>query len=190
MMELFDKQVQLRMGQANVKAWIDEIMPLLADDSDPRNRNLCHPPHPHRPGARGLRDVPTQAGRRNQDRDQALATVPIRGSSMFCRAAGVLLDDPESLRLLDDGFRFGKVMARLREEQRLNRSALVRPPPGRRRSDRCSARAALADDGHCLGSAGERRDDSLDPSAARFVLGLSSLTISAAFPSFSTTVYR
>ena len=35
MMELFDKQVQVRMGQANVKAWVDEIMPLLTDDSDP-----------------------------------------------------------------------------------------------------------------------------------------------------------
>ena len=35
MMELFDKQVQVRMGQANVKAWIDEIMPLVTDDSDP-----------------------------------------------------------------------------------------------------------------------------------------------------------
>ena len=28
---LFDKQVQLRMGQANVKRWIDDIMPLLID---------------------------------------------------------------------------------------------------------------------------------------------------------------
>ena len=32
---LFDKQVQLRMGQANVKRWVDDIMPLLTDDSDP-----------------------------------------------------------------------------------------------------------------------------------------------------------
>ncbi|WP_040841517.1 zinc-dependent alcohol dehydrogenase [Nocardia brevicatena] len=31
---LFDKQVQLRMGQANVKRWADDIMPLL-EDSDP-----------------------------------------------------------------------------------------------------------------------------------------------------------
>ncbi|MEV0707737.1 MULTISPECIES: alcohol dehydrogenase catalytic domain-containing protein [Nocardia] len=31
---LFDKQIQLRMGQANVKRWIDPIMPLL-DDGDP-----------------------------------------------------------------------------------------------------------------------------------------------------------
>jgi threonine dehydrogenase-like Zn-dependent dehydrogenase len=32
MMQLFDKQVQLRMGQANVKKWVPEIMPLLTDD--------------------------------------------------------------------------------------------------------------------------------------------------------------
>jgi threonine dehydrogenase-like Zn-dependent dehydrogenase len=33
-MDLFDKQIQLRMGQANVKRWIDEILPLL-QDGDP-----------------------------------------------------------------------------------------------------------------------------------------------------------
>jgi threonine dehydrogenase-like Zn-dependent dehydrogenase len=32
MMTLFDKQIQLRMGQANVKKWVDAIMPLLVDD--------------------------------------------------------------------------------------------------------------------------------------------------------------
>jgi threonine dehydrogenase-like Zn-dependent dehydrogenase len=31
MMTLFDKQIQLRMGQANVKRWIPEILPLLED---------------------------------------------------------------------------------------------------------------------------------------------------------------
>lgn len=30
----FDKQVQVRMGQANVKHWVDDILPLLTD-SDP-----------------------------------------------------------------------------------------------------------------------------------------------------------
>ena len=35
MLTLFDKQVQLRMGQANVKRWVDDIMPLLTDDADP-----------------------------------------------------------------------------------------------------------------------------------------------------------
>jgi threonine dehydrogenase-like Zn-dependent dehydrogenase len=35
MMELFDKGVQLRMGQAHVRRWVPEIMPLLAEDHDP-----------------------------------------------------------------------------------------------------------------------------------------------------------
>ncbi|UXA17102.1 zinc-dependent alcohol dehydrogenase [Mycobacterium sp. SMC-4] len=34
MLTLFDKQLQVRMGQANVKKWVDDIMPLLTD-SDP-----------------------------------------------------------------------------------------------------------------------------------------------------------
>jgi threonine dehydrogenase-like Zn-dependent dehydrogenase len=34
LMTIFDKQIQLRMGQANVKRWVDEIMPLLVD-ADP-----------------------------------------------------------------------------------------------------------------------------------------------------------
>ena len=32
MIQLFDKQIQLRMGQANVKRWVDDILPLLTDD--------------------------------------------------------------------------------------------------------------------------------------------------------------
>lgn len=32
MLTLFDKQIRLRMGQANVKRWVDDIMPLLTDD--------------------------------------------------------------------------------------------------------------------------------------------------------------
>jgi threonine dehydrogenase-like Zn-dependent dehydrogenase len=35
MMDLFDKQIQLRMGQANVRNWIDDLMPLVCDDADP-----------------------------------------------------------------------------------------------------------------------------------------------------------
>ncbi|MAS54386.1 MAG: glutathione-dependent formaldehyde dehydrogenase [Pimelobacter sp.] len=35
LMQMFDKQVQLRMGQANVRRWTDDILPLLVDDSDP-----------------------------------------------------------------------------------------------------------------------------------------------------------
>jgi threonine dehydrogenase-like Zn-dependent dehydrogenase len=35
MLTLFDEQVQVRMGQANVKRWVDDIMPLVIDDADP-----------------------------------------------------------------------------------------------------------------------------------------------------------
>jgi threonine dehydrogenase-like Zn-dependent dehydrogenase len=33
--DLFDKQVQLRMGQANVRRWVDDLLPLLDRDDDP-----------------------------------------------------------------------------------------------------------------------------------------------------------
>ncbi|MFB6719444.1 alcohol dehydrogenase catalytic domain-containing protein [Kribbella sp. NPDC056345] len=32
MLTIFDKQIQLRMGQANVRRWSDDILPLLGDD--------------------------------------------------------------------------------------------------------------------------------------------------------------
>ena len=34
-LQMFDKQVTLRMGQANVRRWIDDILPLLSGDDDP-----------------------------------------------------------------------------------------------------------------------------------------------------------
>ena len=33
--QIFDKQITLRMGQANVKRLIDDILPLLDGDEDP-----------------------------------------------------------------------------------------------------------------------------------------------------------
>ncbi len=35
LIQMFDKQISLRMGQANVKRWIPDIMPLLDGDDDP-----------------------------------------------------------------------------------------------------------------------------------------------------------
>jgi threonine dehydrogenase-like Zn-dependent dehydrogenase len=35
LIQMFDKQINLRMGQANVKCWIDDILPLVTDDADP-----------------------------------------------------------------------------------------------------------------------------------------------------------
>jgi threonine dehydrogenase-like Zn-dependent dehydrogenase len=35
MKSMFDKQVTLRMGQCNVRSWIDELMPIVEDPADP-----------------------------------------------------------------------------------------------------------------------------------------------------------
>lgn len=35
MLTLFDKQIQLHMGQCNVKSWIDALLPLVEDPNDP-----------------------------------------------------------------------------------------------------------------------------------------------------------
>ncbi|WP_043497651.1 zinc-dependent alcohol dehydrogenase [Georgenia sp. SUBG003] len=35
LMEMFDKQLNLRMGQANVRRWIDDVLPLVSDPADP-----------------------------------------------------------------------------------------------------------------------------------------------------------
>jgi threonine dehydrogenase-like Zn-dependent dehydrogenase len=35
MMDLFDKGITIRMGQAHVKRWVDDVMPLLLRDDDP-----------------------------------------------------------------------------------------------------------------------------------------------------------
>lgn len=35
MLKLFDKQIQLRAGQCNVKKWIDDLLPLVEDPTDP-----------------------------------------------------------------------------------------------------------------------------------------------------------
>ena len=35
MLQLFDKQVTMRMGQANVRRWVDDILPLLTGEDDP-----------------------------------------------------------------------------------------------------------------------------------------------------------
>jgi threonine dehydrogenase-like Zn-dependent dehydrogenase len=42
MLQLFDKGVKLAMGQAHVKRWVDDLMPLVLDESDPLGvEDLC-----------------------------------------------------------------------------------------------------------------------------------------------------
>lgn len=35
LIQMFDKQLNVRMGQANVKRWTEDILPLLSGDGDP-----------------------------------------------------------------------------------------------------------------------------------------------------------
>ncbi len=35
MKTMFDQQLNLRMGQCNVKRWIDDLLPLVEDPADP-----------------------------------------------------------------------------------------------------------------------------------------------------------
>jgi threonine dehydrogenase-like Zn-dependent dehydrogenase len=35
MLRMFDKQLTIRMGQGNVRRWVDELLPLVSDDADP-----------------------------------------------------------------------------------------------------------------------------------------------------------
>jgi threonine dehydrogenase-like Zn-dependent dehydrogenase len=50
---LFDKQIQIRMGQANVLRWVPEIMPLLLDGDPLRTDSFAshHLPLSDAPGA-------------------------------------------------------------------------------------------------------------------------------------------
>ena len=35
MIRMFDKQITMRMGQANVHRWIPDLLPLVSDSADP-----------------------------------------------------------------------------------------------------------------------------------------------------------
>ena len=35
LIQMFDKQITMRMGQANVRRWVDDLMPLVSADDDP-----------------------------------------------------------------------------------------------------------------------------------------------------------
>ena len=44
MMEMFDRGIQLRMGQSHVKRWIDDIMPLVLGRRRPARQRWTWPP--------------------------------------------------------------------------------------------------------------------------------------------------
>jgi hypothetical protein len=75
MMSLFDKKIQLRMGQANVKRWIRDIMPFLTDDDPAGRGRIRHSPAAARRCCGGVGDVPAQDRRRGQDHAQAVGMI-------------------------------------------------------------------------------------------------------------------
>ena len=73
LLQMFDKQITMRMGQANVRNWVDDILPLLSGDDDPLGVDtLRHAPHEARGRPARLRHLPEEAGRRLQGRPQPL----------------------------------------------------------------------------------------------------------------------
>ena len=84
MLTLFDKQIQLRMGQANVKKWVDDIMPLLTDDDPLGVDTFATHTLPLGRGAARLRHLPEEAGRRRQGHPPALT-----GGRYVCAPVGL-----------------------------------------------------------------------------------------------------
>lgn len=60
MLTLFDKQIALHMGQCDVKHWIDDLMPLVDDPSDPLGTLDLAIPGAVGPRPGDVRDVPEE----------------------------------------------------------------------------------------------------------------------------------
>ena len=82
MMKMFDKQIQIRMGQANVRRWVDDILPLLVDD-DPLGVDTFATHHlPLRGRPTAYKMFQKQERRRDQGRVQPVSIgSPVRLSS-------------------------------------------------------------------------------------------------------------
>ena len=75
LIQMFDKQINMRMGQANVRRWTDTLMPLAGGRVRPARRRLVRdPPRAAGRGAAVVRDVPEEGGRVLQGRAEALTT--------------------------------------------------------------------------------------------------------------------
>ena len=92
MFQLFDKGIQVRMGQAHVKRWIDDIMPLVTDDADPLGTaDLASHKIADRRDPRRLRDVPEEGRRGDEGRHRALTRIR-RPSAAPCHRLGAADD--------------------------------------------------------------------------------------------------
>ena len=81
MLTLFDKQIQLRMGQANIKRWIPDIMPLLTDDDPLGCDTFATHRVPLSRGAGDVQQVPEEGRRRREGAAQAGAVTHRGGTA-------------------------------------------------------------------------------------------------------------
>jgi len=90
MLTLFDKQIQLRMGKANVKWWVDSIMPLLLEEDVLGVENFAT----HR---LGLEEAPqrTRTFRRSRTARLRSCSGPERLSSMVSGSPASRPSDPD-----------------------------------------------------------------------------------------------
>ena len=83
MKTLFDKQITLRMGQCNVKRWIDDLLPLVEDPADPlgvMDLVTHHAPLEDAPGS-------TRPSRRRRTAASRLSFAPSSGARRQPRRA-------------------------------------------------------------------------------------------------------
>ena len=85
LMRMFDKQIQLRMGQANVWRWVPDILPLLTD-ADPLGVDDFATHHvPLAEARRGVHELPREEGGHRQGPPPALT--PGRRPACVCTRA-------------------------------------------------------------------------------------------------------
>ena len=99
------------MGQANVRRWIDDILPLLTDGDDPLGVDTFathHVPLDEAPAR--LRDLPEEAGRRHQGRAQPLTASMSSGAN----TCSCVRHDTQTRTRVWGGGRLGKLRGRKR----------------------------------------------------------------------------
>ena len=105
MLKIFDKGISLQMGQAHVKRWVPEILPLLTDERPARRPRPRDPPAAARVGGPRVRDLPEEAGRVHQGRPGAVSH-PEEPSLSFIGTATTLLRCGGFTILTDPNFLF------------------------------------------------------------------------------------
>jgi hypothetical protein len=151
LIQMFDKQINLRMGQVNVRRWVGDILPLGCWDDDARRRGLRDARRPARRRAQGVRDVPEEGGRRVQGAAEVMKAICLNCTlkrspeeSSTAALADVVIRaarrgvETDAIRLIDH--RIDVLVGDLRRRRDADR---VQPRRGRRGRRQRARRASL-----------------------------------------------